>query len=229
MTPTHSYVTLLIIPFSRFTHFFVNSQTCSDDDQCQYAIDQGIGCDHREYGCIMKNEICKKTCGTCNDLCYDKGCPYDCQVLNGQATCFCPKGYKMNPNLNTCTDINECIENPRICGDSSEKCINYEGSYRCSPANQNCDNNQKLYFNKQFKTDETPECCDLDFSETCGVTKEYATRSRTFSTRIVGGTVPEESRPWLGFAKITSSYSAFKNSDPTKFCHFCRFSERPKN
>ena len=190
-----------------FSQIVNSNVTCDDDPQCENAILQGIGCNHREYGCIMKNEICKRTCGTCNDPCYSKGCPYDCKVVNGQAECFCPKGYMMDHRLNTCNDINECRQNPNICGNSRNfECVNYEGSYRCQNKNQKCDETkQKIYFNKQFKSEPYPQCCDLSSEETCGVTKEYSV-PKTFSTRIVGGTVPEESRPWLGFAKITASY-----------------------
>ncbi|XP_077652665.1 adhesion G protein-coupled receptor E2-like [Urocitellus parryii] len=62
----------------------------------------------------------------------------DCQNVEGSYYCTCSPGYELrsggtnftNASENTCQDVDECKQNPRICKGHST-CINTKGSYRC--------------------------------------------------------------------------------------------------
>uniref|UniRef100_I3NFE0 Adhesion G protein-coupled receptor E2 n=1 Tax=Ictidomys tridecemlineatus TaxID=43179 RepID=I3NFE0_ICTTR len=62
----------------------------------------------------------------------------DCQNVEGSYYCTCSPGYELrsggtnftNASENTCQDVDECKQNPRICKGRST-CINTQGSYRC--------------------------------------------------------------------------------------------------
>uniref|UniRef100_A0A8C9PEQ8 Adhesion G protein-coupled receptor E5 n=1 Tax=Spermophilus dauricus TaxID=99837 RepID=A0A8C9PEQ8_SPEDA len=62
----------------------------------------------------------------------------DCQNVEGSYYCMCSPGYELrsggtnftNASENTCQDVDECKQNPRICKGRST-CINTQGSYTC--------------------------------------------------------------------------------------------------
>ncbi|KAL3837374.1 hypothetical protein ACJMK2_022736 [Sinanodonta woodiana] len=112
---------------------------CQDIDECFEASND---CD----------QICSNTIGGYNCSCYDgfvynnvtlkceEGVlPSGCNSLNcigtagcttdnhGNATCFCPKGYKLSSDGESCDDINECQLS--IC---QHLCTNTNGSFYCS-------------------------------------------------------------------------------------------------
>ena len=75
-------------------------------------------------------------------------CHPNAQCINsdGSFECHCDEGY--DGNGSTCTDIDECLENPDICGPG--KCLNLRGSFSCE-----C---QLGYMN----SDRAMECIDVD-------------------------------------------------------------------
>ncbi|XP_072255006.1 uncharacterized protein [Pyxicephalus adspersus] len=76
---------------------------------------------------------CAKNLHVCgmHSNCYNTAGGYYCTCENGyrrgNITKFCPSE---NKKENDCTDINECSENPNICG-PNRTCTNTGGSYKC--------------------------------------------------------------------------------------------------
>ena len=57
------------------------------------------------------------------------GSGHRCQNTPGSYNCICLSGYRFQNG--TCEDIDECVENPTICGPNSTSCRNRTGSYQC--------------------------------------------------------------------------------------------------
>uniref|UniRef100_A0A6M2DYH6 Putative conserved secreted protein n=1 Tax=Xenopsylla cheopis TaxID=163159 RepID=A0A6M2DYH6_XENCH len=84
--------------------------TCIDVDECTEGIDD----------CNRQSQFCLNTLGS-----------FKCQ--NKASKNSCPAGFKINSELGTCEDIDECmvqINDAGICADN-EICINEPGQYRC--------------------------------------------------------------------------------------------------
>lgn len=84
-------------------------------------------------------------------------CPKDefCNNLEGSYECKkleCLKGFKPKTSffMTTCEDINECREDPHVCDNRLESCVNLPGSYECI-----CNSG----YEKQGSTD---ECVDIN-------------------------------------------------------------------
>jgi hypothetical protein len=58
-------------------------------------------------------------------------CPAMAECINVRASfkCVCPSGYKLNPTVNTCEDIDECAFG-KVCPWNSN-CKNSPGSFNC--------------------------------------------------------------------------------------------------
>lgn len=67
--------------------------------------------------------------GLCDVACNKKVCENKCIATPVGAKCSCPKGYKLNGDGKTCSDILECGVEPPIC---SQLCKDYPGGYDCS-------------------------------------------------------------------------------------------------
>jgi hypothetical protein len=101
--------------------FDEESKTCQDLNECLM-----------EKTC-KENEYCENTDGSF--VCYE--CDPACAscTAKGQESCLeCNRGYRdvkslLSSSLN-CQDINECDENPNICG-QQQQCINKPGSFEC--------------------------------------------------------------------------------------------------
>ena len=53
-----------------------------------------------------------------------------CVNTLGSFKCECPDGYKLDPSGLTCSDMNECLENPSICRSAKSKVENVNhGNY----------------------------------------------------------------------------------------------------
>ncbi|XP_065565688.1 fibrillin-1-like isoform X2 [Artemia franciscana] len=63
-----------------------------------------------------------------SDVCEDFGCDQQCEVVEGQAVCSCYKGFQLDNDGKTCSDINECLEETSGC---TYECVNTLGSYKC--------------------------------------------------------------------------------------------------
>jgi hypothetical protein len=61
------------------------------------------------------------TCESDDRCADDHGCEYGCNMVPGdtgsQATCYCPRGYKLDttPNEKNCVNIDECQEGRHDC------------------------------------------------------------------------------------------------------------------
>ena len=61
------------------------------------------------------------------------GCQTSCHNNDGSFTCSCNSGFELCSEGRNCLDIDECSENPSICGDPRfSNCINTYGSFTCS-------------------------------------------------------------------------------------------------
>ncbi|KRZ91026.1 Fibulin-1 [Trichinella sp. T8] len=67
----------------------------------------------------------------------EKFCEQQCRRVPGQKSisCSCRAGYMLNADGRTCSDVNECEENPPPCDVVSQICENTIGSFRCSCMN----------------------------------------------------------------------------------------------
>ncbi|XP_071802833.1 hemicentin-1-like isoform X2 [Asterias amurensis] len=57
-------------------------------------------------------------------------CLHGCENTPGSFYCTCWNGYKLEGDLRSCSDINECDTVPSVCGEN-EDCRNIAGSYMC--------------------------------------------------------------------------------------------------
>nr|XP_033776560.1 fibrillin-1-like [Geotrypetes seraphini] len=57
------------------------------------------------------------------------GCDTTCTNSEGSYECSCRHGFALMPDQRTCTDIDECENNPNICGGG--QCTNIPSEYRC--------------------------------------------------------------------------------------------------
>nr|UVT84832.1 vitellogenin receptor [Lasioderma serricorne] len=121
----------------------------SDEEHCaRYWSPETCSLENGEYlckdktSCVKLTDVCngKNDCADKSDegsfcriksACQEFNCSYKCALLPDGPTCYCPHGYKEDPETNACTDINEC-ETYGIC---DQKCRNTEGSYECYCAN----------------------------------------------------------------------------------------------
>ncbi|XP_078415645.1 vitellogenin receptor-like [Cetorhinus maximus] len=84
------------------------SLVCNGKNDCADGSDEGGNCDAQE-------------CKNCTHTCY--------KTPNGPK-CGCENGFKIMPDLYTCTDVDECKElSTRPC---SQICLNMNGTYHCS-------------------------------------------------------------------------------------------------
>ncbi|XP_026768070.3 hemicentin-1 isoform X3 [Pangasianodon hypophthalmus] len=70
------------------------------------------------------------SCVDIDECALRKPCQHECQNSVGSFQCFCPSGYQLMPNGQTCRDIDECIEHSVQCG-PNQMCFNMRGSYQC--------------------------------------------------------------------------------------------------
>ncbi|XP_060737332.1 hemicentin-1 isoform X1 [Tachysurus vachellii] len=70
------------------------------------------------------------TCVDIDECVLRKPCQHECRNSVGSFQCFCPSGYQLMPNGQTCRDIDECVEHSLQCG-PSQMCFNMRGSYQC--------------------------------------------------------------------------------------------------
>ncbi|XP_044515299.1 fibulin-7-like [Gracilinanus agilis] len=57
-------------------------------------------------------------------------CVHSCINLPGSYRCVCPAGYLLNPDQNTCEDVDECADQQHNCS-RGELCINVFGGFQC--------------------------------------------------------------------------------------------------
>ena len=117
---------------------------CVDIDECSEGSDN----------CHSPSETCRNTFGNftcdcnsgyrkgdsnvcvdideCSDVHYTL-CPRQesvCFNTPGSYKCLCKDGFRETPGSNSCSDIDECSQNPSICG-SNSICVNTYGTYKC--------------------------------------------------------------------------------------------------
>ncbi|KAK7789041.1 hypothetical protein R5R35_010542 [Gryllus longicercus] len=129
-------------------------KTCVDINECEAGFHN---CDSQTEFCLntegsftCQTRTQKPSCpagyklgaqpGTCEDIDECKtgnnDCPGSCVNTIGSYQCsmstkaVCPAGFK--PTGGTCKDVDECSEGLHAC-DTSEKCVNEIGHYRCDP------------------------------------------------------------------------------------------------
>ncbi|XP_076801655.1 uncharacterized protein LOC143446071 isoform X1 [Clavelina lepadiformis] len=108
----------------------------------------GQNCPDKHSWCAQLSFLChddhvQKSCPkTCKPTAYcepeatcDKdqlNCDYDCTVTpDGEEVCICDKGYKLNDDQRTCSDIDECLQDNACPDPTKPLCTNTPGSYRC--------------------------------------------------------------------------------------------------
>lgn len=133
------------------------STSCSDglrfDAERSYCVDIDE-CEENRHNCHHGTQICRNTYGNytcdcstgykkldtnicadideCSDVHYTL-CPRQestCFNTPGSYKCLCKDGFRESGRSNSCNDIDECLENPNICG-SNSICLNTYGSYKC--------------------------------------------------------------------------------------------------
>ncbi|XP_028930417.1 fibulin-7-like [Ornithorhynchus anatinus] len=57
-------------------------------------------------------------------------CVHSCINLPGSYRCTCPPGYLLNPDQNTCEDVDECSDHQHNCS-RGELCVNVFGGFQC--------------------------------------------------------------------------------------------------
>ncbi|XP_024943000.1 fibrillin-1 isoform X2 [Cephus cinctus] len=134
------------------------TKTCKDVDECTEGIhgclpeieacrniDGAYECDIKCQGgfifsvnlgaCIDVDECAVNATELCpGSECINTVGGYECSKQERPSTkSQCPAGYKPTTNpTEPCTDVNECNEQLHSC-DSTERCVNEIGSYRCDP------------------------------------------------------------------------------------------------
>ncbi|KAH9523910.1 hypothetical protein Btru_047391 [Bulinus truncatus] len=68
-------------------------------------------------------------CFDINECINANSCEQECINNEGSFRCGCREGYRMNADLKTCADINECAEHSHNC---EQVCDNTPGSFECS-------------------------------------------------------------------------------------------------
>lgn len=144
------------------------SRRCRDIDEC---VEHPLLCDHQcfnrwgtyQCGCNRGYEL-QHDNRTCKDIdeCQTNGkvlCQGTCKNTIGSFRCGCQKGltldhgrfckgkkllfyFKSRWSFFSTADINECEENPQICGGKHEFCLNTWGSYQCMK--KKCDYGYRL-------------------------------------------------------------------------------------
>ena len=56
------------------------------------------------------------------------GCEHLCESNRGRTKCSCRRGFKLQSDKRSCTDVDECQDRSSGC---SHNCINTWGSYKC--------------------------------------------------------------------------------------------------
>ncbi|KAJ8255708.1 hypothetical protein COCON_G00195720 [Conger conger] len=69
---------------------------------------------------------CEKDINECDKK--NGGCDHECNNTVGSYRCSCGPGYTL-VDRHTCNDVNECVEDPGVCG--TARCGNLVGSYEC--------------------------------------------------------------------------------------------------
>ncbi|XP_076815341.1 uncharacterized protein LOC143461331 isoform X2 [Clavelina lepadiformis] len=127
--------------------------------------------------------FCAKTCNACATVsqdCKDLNCQHRCirDGDSGERRCQCFDGYRLDEDGRTCTDIDECAEDPNLCLNTTEAhCDNTPGSYRCTTC-RSFKLGPATYWNYYRKE----ECCRQNAKNffQCG-------SSLTNGGRVVGG------------------------------------------
>nr|XP_026691014.1 serine protease 55 isoform X2 [Ciona intestinalis] len=152
---------ILGVESSTGTNISPNDLTC---------VDQFSWCPNFEIQCSTVPLIrswCKKTCSICStEECRVLNCSQSCAQSNGTGNykCGCYSGFRLNPDNQTCSDINECIENPSLCNLPGTTCLNHVGSYICGP----CSSIQG-YWNYYRRN----ECCKFR-QDNCGAATSFS-------------------------------------------------------
>ncbi|KAK3731213.1 hypothetical protein QZH41_017746, partial [Actinostola sp. cb2023] len=116
----------------------IDKKNCDDVNECVPVSDCMHKCTNSpgSYSCSCNENFKvdpknKKLCvpkNPCKDG--EHGCQDMCYVDNDkQQKCACNKGYQLNDDHKTCSDIDECTTNQYRC---NQKCHNTKGSYTCS-------------------------------------------------------------------------------------------------
>ncbi|KAI1899688.1 hypothetical protein AGOR_G00064350 [Albula goreensis] len=75
-----------------------------------------------------KGPRCEQDIDECSDPEFPSGCDHKCYNFPGHFRCICEDGYYTSDNIH-CTDIDECLLYPVICGPAT--CHNTPGMYEC--------------------------------------------------------------------------------------------------
>ncbi|XP_060527930.1 putative vitellogenin receptor [Cylas formicarius] len=100
---------------------------CDDGFRCKTGacVNLELLCNNKQdcYDGSDENGLCSKSCDTLNNP-----CSQECIRTPAGPMCKCKSGYKLIGDGHTCTDIDECQQEPLVC---SQICINKEGYFTC--------------------------------------------------------------------------------------------------
>jgi hypothetical protein len=122
-------------------------------------------------GEIIPAEIKARSMESCE---YQNPCDEseDCVEKDGKLSCVCKRGFAKNGHK--CRDQDECRLNTHNCGDLNKKCVNIEGSFRCSdclPGYEKSGTPFDEYDEEDVKCEDIDECetktHDCSFDQQC--------------------------------------------------------------
>ncbi|XP_028401634.1 mucin-like protein [Dendronephthya gigantea] len=150
-----------------------DQKNCDDVNECTSGHECAQTCENTEgsYNCLCLDnfKVDPKNPRNCipETPCTGSGkCEHVCYVDESTKTeaCSCNRGYRLQADGLSCTDINECDESTDRC---SQKCTNTQGSYTCSCVDGYTLQSDSVTCEDDDECIENPTACDSSIGEKC--------------------------------------------------------------